>query len=809
MNRMSGLQDLRYALRMVAKNPWFSAAIVVTLALGIGVNTTVFSLVYAVLQKPLPFPGGDRMVMVHATNSTQSRDFQGMSPADYRDLQNTTDAFERIEGFNRFPATISERGNPPERFGAAMVTTGLFDMLQVKPVLGRGFEAADSKPGAAPVILLGYGAWKSRYGSDRSVIGRSVRMNDKSATIVGVMPEGFRFPNNEDLWTAAIEDGEFTKRDNRALVLVALRKPGVSIEEAQAQVSVLAARLSSQFPASHKDTGMRVQTFHNVMNGGPIRLVFLLLLGAVGFVLLIACANVANLMLSRAVERTREISIRSAMGASRWRLVRQLLVESLVFSICGGLLGLGLAELGIRAFGAAVENVGKPYWINFAMDYAVFGYFAAIILLAGLIFGLAPAISALRVDVNEYLKEGAKSSGSRGAGWVSSALVVFQFALAVILLSGAGLMMRSFVAAQNEFAGVRADRVLLSFIGLPRERYETPEKRQRFYEELMAKAAGIPGVQTVSMVSNVPGQGAAGWRFEIAGQPVPEAQRRPAALGIVAAPGYFQLLGMKLIRGRDFTAADGAPGREAAIVSQQFAARYFGNQDPIGKQIRVHINDKEVRPWMTIVGISPNLRQRNPTDEGNDHLIFVPHRQESYSGMAVLLRTSGDPAAIGPAVRREVQAMDDELPIANLIPLEDQFRRARWHLRVFGSVFLIFAAIAMGMAAIGSYAVLANATARRTREIGIRMALGAGSSNILQLVIRRGLLQTGLGLIIGMTAGLLLTRLMAQILFGVPPHDPVTFGGVALVLLVAGLLATWMPAQRASRLDPVRALRHD
>ncbi|MBL8220644.1 MAG: ABC transporter permease, partial [Bryobacterales bacterium] len=501
---MNWALDLRFAVRMIRTNPWFSAAIVATLALGIGVNTTVFTLVNAVLHKPLPFPGGERLVMVFADNISRGRDRMPMSWADYRDYQQGAGAFERLEAFRFTRAGISEKGNPPEQLQGAIITTGMFDMLQVKPVAGRGFVASDGKAGAERVALIGYGVWKDRYGKAADVIGRTVRLEEKPTVIIGVMPEGFKFPSNQDLWLPAAPEAEWEKRDRRDFQLIGMLKPGRSLTDAQADLTIVAKRLEQQFPASHKDHGIRVNTFHQAMNGGPIRLVFLLMLGAVGFVLLIACANVANMLLSRSVARAREMSIRAAMGASRWQIIRQLLTESVLLSFVGGAIGLALSYWGVEAFSKAVENVGKPYWIDFSMDYLVFCYFAAVSIFAGVLFGIAPAWQSSKVDLNTSLKDGTRTSGGLRAGYLSGALVVVQFTLAVVLLSGAGLMMRSFVNAQQINPNVPGDKILSAILNLPRSRYGKPEERQQFFEQLLPRLGALPGAQSVSMVSNPP-----------------------------------------------------------------------------------------------------------------------------------------------------------------------------------------------------------------------------------------------------------------------------------------------------------------
>ena len=466
---MNWSQDFRFAFRMIWKKPWFSAAIVVTLALGMGINTTVFSLVNAVLFKPLPFDGGERLVMVWASNPAANQYRNSVSYADFRDYRQGVASFEHLETYSAHSITIGENGNPPERYDGAEISAGMFPMLKTQPILGRGMQLADEKPGAEQVVLISYGVWKDRYGKDPGVIGRAVRVNEKPGVIAGVMPDGFRFPSHEDIWTAIVQGAATEDRSKREYGMIGMLKEGTSISAAQADFNVIAKRLEKEYPETNKNQGINIQTFQQAMNGGSVRLLFLLMMGAVGFVLLIACANVANMLLSRTVERTNEVSIRTALGASRWRVVRQLLIESISLAVMGGTLGLALAAFGTYPFSKAVENVaGKPYWIDFSMNYVVFGDFAALTVLSGIVFGIAPALSASRVNLNQTLKDGGRGlAGARG-GYLSGTLVVFQFILAVALLSGAGLMIRSFLVANNEFANINSEQVLATCLSLLR-----------------------------------------------------------------------------------------------------------------------------------------------------------------------------------------------------------------------------------------------------------------------------------------------------------------------------------------------------
>jgi putative ABC transport system permease protein len=803
---MNWLQDLQFAFRIIRKRPWFSAAIVLTLALGMGVNTTVFSLVNAVLFKPLPFPGGERLVMVNALVNGNQR---AISYPDYRDFRQSSASFEQLEAFAGDSMTLGERDNPPDRYQGGHITAGMFAMIHANPVIGRGIEPADEKSGRDLAVLIGYGIWKDRYGKDPGVIGRPVRVDEKPGVIIGVMPEGFKFPQNENIWVAVVPDAETEKRNNYNYSLIGILKQRTSVRQAQADMSLIAQRIAKEFADTHKDRGVSVQTFHDAMNGGPIRLVFLLMLGAVGFVLLIACANVANMLLGRAVERTREVSVRAAMGASRWRLVRQLLIESIVLSVFGGLLGLGLARLGTYGFGLATADVGKPYWIDFSMNYVVFGYFAGVTILAGLIFGLVPALSVSRVDLNQTLKDGARGSSGGSGGYLSGALVVFQFTLAVVLLTGAGLMMRSFLRAQDEFSNLDGPKIMSSRVGLPRARYAKAEDRRHFYERLLPRLASIPGVQQVAMVSNGPGEGSARFRFEVEGKTIIDAEQRPWTDAVAASKDYFSVLGLHLLRGRDFEPGDGLSGKETVIINQDFATRFFPNTDAIGKQIRLYEPNNKVRSWVTVIGVVPDFRQRGPSNETHDPVIFLPHNFDSNFGMRLLLKTQGNPSALAAPMRHEVQQIDQDLPLSDTQTLAEGFKRQRWYFALFGSLFLIFAMVAMGMAAVGIYAVMANDASRRTREIGVRMALGANVGSILSLILGRGMKQLAIGMVLGIGAALAVCRLMAGLLYGVSPQDPLTFVTVALTLASVGIAAIYFPARRAARLDPLRALRYE
>ena len=797
--------DLRFAVRMILAHRWFSAAVVATLAMGIGLNTMVFTLVDAVLLKPVAVPGGARLVALSHRNLTHGDERVRFSLPELRDYRAQASSLESLEGASDEEGVLGEGGNPPQAFQMERASSGIFDMLHVHPVLGRGFLPGDDKPGAAPVVLLGYGVWKERYGSSPDVIGRAVRVNEKPATIIGVMPEGFKFPSNTDFWMPLAPTPELEKRDNRVLQLFAMLKPGGGVAQASAELDGIAHRLGAQYPATDKDFTSSAETFHQHYNGGGIRMIFLLMLAAVGFVLLIACANVANMMLSRALGRQREMSIRTALGASRWRVVRQLLIESVLLSTLGGVLGLGLAAMGVHWFALSTENVGKPYWIQFTMDYAVFGYFAVLCIFSGLLFGVAPALQSSRVEPNEVLKDGARSVGKHRGGGFSSALVVFQFALTLVLLSGAGVFVHSLMLSLSANRSVPADQLMTARIDFPEDRYKDTDSRQRFYDQLLPRLRALPGVTHVAITSNPPGLGSAEREVEIEHSAVNVKANRPQVAVVVESPGYFDAIRLPLLLGRDFDNIDGTADHKSAVVTRECAAHFWPNQAAIGKRFRFYDDKNKPGDWITVVGVVANITQ-DLNEQDPKPLLFVPFRQEGWNGMALLVQSTVNPTA---SVRSAVQNLDRDLPLRDVSMLTQAVDHREWFLHLFTRLFSGFAMIALLMASIGLYAVIAHATGSRTQEIGVRMALGANARNIMMLVMKRGLWQIAAGLALGLGAAYPVTRLMSSLPIGVSSASPAIFLVVGTVLAAVGLFACWLPARRAAALDPVKAIRYE
>ena len=812
---MSLLQDLRFALRLLVKDRWFTAVAAIALALGIGVNATVFTFVNAVLIRGLPIDDPDKVLVV-GTKDARGRD-RGVSIPDFQDWRSSTRTFSGLAAYSGTTMNVSDEGRAPERFQGPYMSANTFALIGQKPLLGRGFLPDDDRPGAAPVVILGNGIWKNRYGSDASVIGRTIKVNDVPSTVIGVMQEGIKFPNNADLWLPLAQMPRLAeqKRDARNLEVFGRLTDRVTRAQAQSELDTTAARLAHDFPATNKDVKAAVMTFNERVNGGPIRLVFLSLMGAVAFVLLIACANVANLLLARSAARAREMSVRVALGASRWRIVRQLLVESVLLSIISGVLGLGLAYAGVRMFDAATRDVGRPYWIQFTMDTQVFAFFAAVCLGTGVIFGLAPALHASKADLNEVMKDGGRggTSGIRARRW-TSVLIVAELALTLVLLTGAGLMMRSFLNLYRLDVGVETAHLLTMRLALPAQKYPTPEARRAFHERLDQRLVGIAGVTSATITTNMPLGGGNGRSLEIEGRPPAAGEQPPTVTRVMIGPRYFETIGVRPVRGRDFDTVDGTTGHDTAIVNQRFASMHFGNEDPIGRRIKLN-PDGPVPPgtpvptFMTIVGITPSIRQGNVQEAQPDAVVYVPLRNQPPNFAMLMVRSQRDAASLTSLVREEVRTVDPDLPLFGILTMDQQLAQQRWPFRVFGTMFAIFAMIALALSAVGLYAVTAYSVSQRTQEIGVRMALGAQAAQVLWLIVRRSLIQLAIGLAIGIGGAFGVGKLLESLLVQTGTRDPVTLVTIVALLIVVSLAACFWPARRATRLDPVSALRYE
>src|SRR5580765_3822760 len=813
---MNLLQDLKFAVRLLLKDRWFTAVAVIALALGIGVNATVFTFVNAVLIRGLPFAEADRVLVV-ASRDAKGRDGNA-SYADFQDWRDATRTFASLSAFSGATMNLSDEGRAPERFQGPYISANAFKAIGQSPILGRDFQPDDDRPGAAAVVILGNGVFKNRYGSDLSVVGRTVKVNEVPATVIGIMPEGFKYPKNADDWIPLNQMPRLTeqKRDARNLDVFGRLADRVTPAQAQSEMDTIARKLATNYPDTNKDITAHVMTINDRVNGGPIKLIFLSLMGAVAFVLLIACANVANLLLARSAARAREMSVRISLGASRWRIVRQLLVESVLLSIISGLLGLALAAVGVRLFDAATQDVGRPYWIQFTMDGQVFAFFAAVCLGTGIVFGLAPALHVSKTDLNEVLKEGGRSgsSGMRARRW-TSVLIVAELALTLVLLAGAGLMMRSFLNLYRLDVGVETSHLLTMRLNLPNQKYPTPEQRQIFYDRLDQRLAGLSGIQAATIATNMPLGGGFPRLLSMDGKEPEAGEQPPTVTQVTIGPRYFETLGLKVLRGRAFDELDGTAGHDSTIINQRFASMYFGTDDPIGRRIKLRVDGPQSPgapppEWVTIVGIAPTVRQRlQPGDDVPDPVAYIPLRGHAPSFMMLLIRAQRDAASLTSLAREEVRAIDPDLPLFGVLTMDQQLAQQRWAFRVFGSMFGIFAVIALALSAVGLYAVTAYSVAQRTQEIGVRMALGAQTGQVLWMILRRAAVQMAIGLAIGIAGAFGVGQLLKSLLVQTSTRDPLTLTSIVLLLMLVSVLASFWPARRATRLDPVAALRNE
>jgi putative ABC transport system permease protein len=803
--------DLRFAVRMLLKDKWFTLVAVLALGLGIGLNATVFTFVNAVLIRGLPFHDPQEILHMNGRN-TSTGNGSGISYLDTEEFRGQSRAFASLAAYRNNSFTVTENGRPPERVRGCAMSASSFSLLGQEPLIGRTFAEGEDKPGARPVAILGYGLWKSRYAGDPQILGRVININGTAHEVIGVMPEGVKFPNNAEMWRALIPEGDDLKRrDLRSLNMFGRLAADKTREAGSAELSAIAARVEAQYPDTNKNMGVEVMTFNERFNGGPIRAIFLSLLGAVGFVLLIACANVANLLLARSATRAREVAVRFALGASRAVIVRQLLVESVLLACLGGVFGLALAHFSVKLFDAAVANVGKPYWIVFTFDPVVFGYFAAICLTTGIVFGLAPALQVSRTNMNDVLKEGGRgNAGAVRARRLTSTMVVAEIALTIVLLVGAGLMIRSFLKLYSMNIGVDTSHMLTMSVQLPDAKYSTADQRRIFYDSLMGRLQAIPGMRSVAIATSVPFAGSEGRGLEIEGRPPAKPEEAPRTSTITVSANYFDAMDAAIRRGRSLRESDGAPGSEVVVVNERFVTRFFPNENALGRRIRLvagSAQKPEPGPWLTIVGVGPTIRQGSPQSTDPDAVVYQPYRLQSPGSMNIIARSQVAPTSLTPLIREAVQAVDSDLPVFNVQTMDELLAQNRWPYRVFGTMFALFAFIALVLSAVGIYAVTSYSVTQRTQEIGVRMALGARPGEVSWLILRRGLIQLGIGLTIGLSLALFAGIPLRAILVQVPPRDPVTFATIISVLVVVTMAACLIPARRATRLDPLTALR--
>jgi putative ABC transport system permease protein len=810
------LFDARYGLRMLLKSPGVTVAAVVALALGVGANTAIFSVVNSVLLRSLPFEESDRLVVIWETNplltSPSLRLRNEASPANFYDWKAGQTSFEEMGAYNWNTYNLTG-GDMPEQIVGNPVTGGLFATLRAKPLHGRVITAEDDREGAERVVVISHKLWQRRFGADPSVVGRQITLSDQPTTVIGVMGPDFEFPNGyPELWTPMqLTAQRAQSRGAHYLYTRARLKPGVTLEQAQAELQTVARRLEQQYPETNTQRSVRLVTLQDE-TVQQMRPMLLTMLGAVGFVLLIACANVANLMLARAAGRRKEIAIRTALGAGRWRIVRQLLTESVILALAGGALGLLLALWGIDLLKAAVPEQMTTFiygWNRIGLDARVLLFTLAVSVFTGLLFGLAPAIQSSKTGVNESLKEGERGS-TGGRQRLRSALVVSEVALSLILLVGAGLMMRSFMRLTEVRPGFDPSNLLTVSMSLPRARYDNNQKIGDFYARLSERVSRVPGVEGAAAVSLLPmGGSGSTTSFVIDGRPAPQPGEEPEANYRSATPTYFETMRIPVLRGRVFEERDATGRPVVAVVNETFVRTFFPDEDPIG---RIIYDPQRRNPPAEIVGVVGDVKHWGLDDEPEPYL-YAPHAQSGENFMTLVVRAGGDPESLTAAVRREVLAIDRDQPVFDVKTMESRIEQQSAQKRVLTWLLAVTASVALILAAIGIYGVVAYTVAQRTHEIGIRMALGARAGDILRLVLGQGMILVSAGIVLGLAGALglmvFLTKSMSNFLFSVSGTDPAVYAGVAALLGAVALLACLVPARRASRVDPMEALRYE
>ncbi len=806
-------QDIRYGVRMLVKHKAFTGVAVLTLALGIGANTAIFSVVNELLLRPLPYRDAERIVMLWEVTPT-GRHQNTTSRANFRAWRAQNTSYENISAFTDQRFNLTGNGEP-EELSVQMATPELFKVLGVDPLIGRTFLQDDD--GKAPVAVLSYGLWQRRFGAQASVIGQPITLSGVQFTVIGVMPANFQFHIKQrsgtgrpaELWTILpMPNGQGANERGRFLSVVGRLKDGVTVDHAAAELRTIEARLSDEVPQFNKNYSAEVLPLREQFFGN-VRRPLWLMLGAVGFVLLIACANVANLLLSLATSREKEIAVRAALGARRIRIVRQLLTESLLLALLGSALGLGFAWLGIKAL-LLISPKDLVSFQSVSINTTVLLWTLGVSILTGIIFGLAPALHISRLNLNDSLKDGGKSESGQASGSrrLRSALVVSEIALAVVLLASAGLLIRSFIRLQQVDRGFNTDNVLTMVVRLPDAKYPEDPQVVAFFNQALEKVRQLPSVRSAGMINYLPLYGGLGSNtgFKILGQPEPPPGQVPGTDVRVVDSEYFSAMGIPLLRGRNFTADELREPRQKILINDALARAYFGSEDPIGQRLDVMMFAKPTPA--EIIGVVGNVRYDSLVDE-SPPAVYFPHPDLAYSFMTLVVRTDGDPAAIAPAIQREIRTLDPNQPVSDVRTMNQVM--AEWVSRSrFNTLLLgLFAGLATLLSAVGIFGVMNYSVALRTRELGLRLAVGAQPRQVLLLVLKQGLLLTIVGVVLGLAAAFALTRLLSGLLFGIGTVDVTTFATISLLLVVVSLLACYLPARRAMRIDPLKALRYE
>jgi len=806
-------QDLRYGARMLMKQIGVTVIAVLAAALGIGATTTIFSSVDALLLRPFNFPRQERLVAIWEQNLAVGNVRGSVAPGNFSDWRAHNQSFEQLVAIDQHSFDLSEGEQQPERFAGCRVSAGFFDALGVKALYGRTFQPQEHELGHEQVAVLKHSFWQQRFAADPAIVGKTVTLNRQRFTVIGVMPPGFNYPyHSGKLWSPLVIDQAMQQqRGNHYLEAIGLLKPGRSVAQAQADLSALAQRAQQQFPDTNSGRDAYVLSLTKDATRG-VAPAIPTMIGSVIFVLLIACANIANLLLARAATRQKELAVRLALGASRWRLLRQLLTESVMLALLGGALGLLLSVWAIDAIARGIPAdfaVFIPGWEHLGLNRTVFVFTLLVSVLTGVLFGLAPAWQAARTNFNETLKDGGKGAGGTAGARqrLRGVLVVAEIALSLVLLISAGLLIRSFAAMMNADLGIRPENVLAAQVALSREDYKEENQRRDFYTQLLRRVESLPGVDAAGAINIVPisGGGDNTLAFQIEGRPAFPKGREPFVQMRVATPGYFNAIGTALRRGRLLREQDDDTAVRVVLINETMARRFFPGQEPLGA--RLTFDAARAEP-LEIIGIVADVKN-DDLEEQADPAVYLPYAQQPWATMNLIIHSQQEPAMLAASVRNEVRALDRHLPVSQLKPLSRMIDERAAPKRLMTWMLGVFAAVALLLAAVGIYAVMTCVVAQRTHEIGVRLALGAQTRDILGLMLRHGLRLTLLGMGFGVAGAAAVTRALAFFLYGVTATDSLTFGGVSLLLACVALLACWLPARRATKVDPIIALRSE